>query len=113
MNDDDNAIPYHPERIRCQAVRRYSFGFEVELHLLQGKRRVIKAIEWEEIASGACYPDTPIRLGRTESQALMDSLWCCGIRPSEGTGSAGSLKATENHLKDMRLIALTKLGIKE
>lgn len=38
----------------------------------------------------------------TEAQALMDELWHCGLRPSEGTGSAGSLAATERHLADMR-----------
>jgi hypothetical protein len=26
----------------------------------------------------------------------------CGLRPSEGTGSAGALAATERHLKDMQ-----------
>ncbi len=45
----------------------------------------------------------------TASQKLMDQLWDCGLRPSEGTGSAGSLKATENHLNDMRhLVFKTK-----
>lgn len=40
------------------------------------------------------------------SQMLMDQLWNCGLRPSEGSGSAGSLAATERHLKDMQSIAL-------
>ncbi len=45
----------------------------------------------------------------TSAQKLMDELWHCGLRPSEGTGSAGSLKATENHLNDMRhLVFKTK-----
>lgn len=38
----------------------------------------------------------------TEAQHLMDRLWHCGLRPSEGTGSAGALAATQEHLKDMR-----------
>lgn len=41
-----------------------------------------------------------------EAQRLMDELWDCGLRPSEGTGSAGSLAATERHLKDMQTIAM-------
>ena len=41
-----------------------------------------------------------------ECQMLMDSLWDAGIRPTEGSGSAGSLKATQYHLEDMRKIAL-------
>lgn len=35
-------------------------------------------------------------------QHLMDELWRVGFRPSEGSGSAGSLAATERHLADMR-----------
>lgn len=46
-----------------------------------------------------------LRLSTGEAQALMDELWGCGLRPSEGTGSAGSLAATQNHLKDMQGIA--------
>ncbi len=46
------------------------------------------------------------------AQQLMDELWQCGLRPSEGTGSAGSLKATEKHLDDMRKIAFKNLKIK-
>lgn len=47
-----------------------------------------------------------------EAQTLMDELWGCGLRPSEGSGSAGSLAATERHLKDMRAIAFHKLNVK-
>lgn len=54
------------------------------------------------------YPDEgklivpTFRLGVTAAQELMDNLWSCGLRPSEGTGSAGALAATERHLQDMR-----------
>lgn len=51
-----------------------------------------------------------LRLSTEEAQQLMDELWNCGLRPSEGTGSAGSLRATENHLADMRKIAFDLLG---
>ena len=46
------------------------------------------------------------RLEIDEAQQLIDELWKCGLRPTEGTGSAGSLAATERHLKDMQTIAL-------
>lgn len=45
------------------------------------------------------------------SQILMDDLWQAGYRPTEGTGSAGSLKATENHLEDFRKIVSKQLEI--
>ena len=50
-----------------------------------------------------------LRLEIQAAQQLMDELWQCGLRPTEGTGSAGSLKATENHLADMKRIAFTLL----
>lgn len=43
-----------------------------------------------------------IRLEIDEAQYLIDQLWDCGLRPSEGTGSAGSMAATQRHLEDMR-----------
>lgn len=45
------------------------------------------------------------------AQVLMDDLWASGIRPTEGSGSAGALRATEKHLADMRSIVFKKLGI--
>jgi hypothetical protein len=48
----------------------------------------------------------------TEAQKLMDQLWDCGLRPSEGSGSAGALAATERHLKDMQRIVFSNLESK-
>jgi len=48
------------------------------------------------------YSESPFFLNFTQAQELMDSLWDCGLRPSEGSGSAGALLATQNHLKDMQ-----------
>src|SRR3990167_9530168 len=48
-------------------------------------------------------------MSRDHAQTLMDDLWNCGLRPTEGSGSAGSLKATENHLSDMQSIAFQLL----
>ena len=45
-----------------------------------------------------------MQLGKGAAQELMDDLWQCGVRPSEGSGSAGSLAATERHLHDMRAL---------
>ena len=47
-------------------------------------------------------PPMALQLHRNQAQALMDRLWQAGLRPAEGTGSAGALAATERHLKDMR-----------
>ena len=72
-------------------------------------------IEQDEFSFKTVNPveilQTDFVLTETDSQTLMDDLWKCGVRPTEGKGSAGSLKATESHLKDMRKIAFKKLGI--
>ena len=47
-------------------------------------------------------------LDMEEAQELMDNLWQLGLRPTEGTGSAGSLAATERHLEDMRKLVFDK-----
>ncbi len=46
-----------------------------------------------------------ILLSAESAQQLMDELWHVALRPSEGSGSAGSLAATQRHLGDMRAIA--------
>ena len=65
-----------------------------------------------EVDGAAAEPSLTLR--RNDAQQLMDELWHCGLRPSEGSGSAGSLAATERHLKDMQSVAfglLRKTGI--
>ena len=46
--------------------------------------------------------DASLSISLEAAQTLMDDLWACGVRPTEGKGSAGALKATEKHLEDMR-----------
>lgn len=79
----------------------------------QRKLAVASPIAWEEASpyeandfrSPTLSLDTPL------AQSLMDDLWRCGLRPSEGSGSAGSLAATQRHLEDMRSIAFKGLGL--
>jgi hypothetical protein len=47
------------------------------------------------------------------AQELVDALWQCGLRPSEGSGSAGALRATEAHLKDTQEFSRRLLSIVE
>ena len=47
-------------------------------------------------------PPCSLSLDMDDAQTLMDDLWKCGLRPTEGAGSAGSLAATERHLADMK-----------
>jgi len=57
----------------------------------------------ESIDEGA-YSDPTAVISIPEAQFLLDELWNCGLRPSDGSGNAGQLGATERHLSDMRKI---------
>ena len=92
--------------------------FETEIQVFfrktnsDGKRYTVKVIETEEVEQGRpIQPFTSI--DHKAAQVLMDDLWSCGIRPTEGRGSAGALTATEKHLNDMRKIAFKQIGIKD
>ncbi len=69
---------------------------------------IAEPLVFKEQPEGA-MTDAALRLRTEEAQRLMDELWGCGLRPSEGTGSAGSLAATERHLKDMQTITFDLL----
>ena len=81
------------------------------LHQVSGKPRAICGpLQFNEIPDGA--PANPtFRLYGPEAQELMDMLWNCGLRPTQGKSSAGQLDAVERHLADMRAIAFNKLEI--
>ena len=74
-----------------------------------GRTMVADRLTLREIPEGGFIGEPTMSLRNDEAQMLMDELWRCGLRPSEGSGSAGSLAATERHLKDMRAIALALL----
>lgn len=75
----------------------------------EGAKFFVGQLEWKEHPGD--YSPVPLEaettLDTTMSQQLMDDLWQCGFRPSEGTGSAGALRATENHLTDMRKLVFS------
>jgi hypothetical protein len=52
--------------------------------------------------------DPTFCLSMDDAQALMDDLWHAGLRPTEGSGSAGALAATQRHLEDMRTLVFKR-----
>lgn len=87
---------------------RVAFSHSIDLHFAAnagGELAVAQPLVFEKADRNEVLPDTAaLRLTQEDAQALMDELWHVGLRPSEGTGSAGSLAATERHLEDMRKI---------
>lgn len=81
----------------------------IDLHLLDGDS-IATNITFER-RNPAAIVQPLLQLQMTEAQRLMDALWDCGLRPTEGSGSAGSLAATERHLADMRALAFHSLKV--
>ena len=86
----------------------FHLGDGVELRVRErGTNNAIIA-NIEVIEEGARFP-VLVEMSLDESQLLMDQLWECGLRPTEGSGSSGSLAATERHLRDMRAIVFSQM----
>ena len=97
--------------VRCQR-EPWQDGIQVvviERHPT-GRAMVGESLTLREIPEGGHIGEPTMSLKNDEAQMLMDELWRCGLRPTEGSGSAGSLAATERHLNDMRAIALGLLS---
>ncbi len=104
--------------IRFFAQRPAMFGPDIALYChvrpTNNRRAAVptKPVEFRVInegEEGAQHPPL-MALSQEAAQSLVDELWLCGIRPTEGTGSAGSLAATQAHLADMRAIVANSLG---
>lgn len=78
---------------------------------VSGGFSMAQPVEYLESEDGA-IPRAFIVLPPDAAQQLMDELWLCGIRPSEGSGSAGQAAAMQSHLNDMRTVAFHALKVK-
>lgn len=93
-------------------IRDYAHRVALYMRSVCGNGRYAEAVSvtFKEHDGSVPYMAEPfVELTRDEAQKLMDRLWDCGLRPSEGTGSAGALAAVQAHLDDMRKIAFTEL----
>lgn len=71
-----------------------------------GRLSIAQEVIFKECADGELGGGPTISISSQDAQDLMDDLWRCGLRPTEGAGSAGSLAATERHLRDMQAICM-------
>lgn len=97
-------------------VERVGFGRGINLRWLvrsENQEAVASRVEYTQITpdNEGRYFDPAMQITPDDAQGLMDELWRAGFRPTEGTGSAGSLAATERHLADMKAIAFHALKI--
>jgi hypothetical protein len=95
-------------------ARKASWGLFVSVLpvKMEGQKHlVIKSIEWEEVLKDSPYSlehSESINLSIQDAQLLIDDLWSAGLRPTDGTGSAGAMAATQKHLEDMRTLVFKK-----
>jgi hypothetical protein len=84
----------------------------VELFLFDRSGDQRRPIQFQAtVISESISSEPSISLSEITAQRLMDQLWNCGFRPTEGTGSAGALAATQQHLADLRKIVFKELDI--
>ena len=93
-------------RIRAKIATWWD-GVEI---LIKAGNCVVTGFETKEYTDGMMI-EPCARIELEEAQALMDNLWNCGLRPTEESGSAGSMSATQKHLQDMRAIVQKKLNV--
>lgn len=95
------------EKLEVRARRDYWYNGVAFLIKLARGNGVVKSLTLEKIPEGETC-DPTFKLDYTEAQQLMDELWACGIRPTEGAGSAGAMAAVQKHLEDMRALVFNK-----
>ena len=83
----------------------------VELLIRQGSACGVNVVMEE--AEDCVMVEPTVRISDAEAQTLMDDLWRCGLRPTEGAGSAGAMRAVEKHVDDLRKIAFKALDISD
>lgn len=87
------------------------WGDGIEIRILDRERRqYVKDVTLTTATEAEMIPAC-VNLKPEHAQQLIDQLWDCGLRPTEGTGSAGQLAATQKHLADMKEIAFHALKI--
>ena len=95
----------------------YSFGEMIDLRLFDPEaRKFVKfaSVELVAVEPGDAVEIPPaLQIKKSDAQMLIDTLWDCGLRPTEGSGSAGALLATQEHLQSMKEMATRLLAVVE
>lgn len=104
--------------MKFHARRDWPFGDGVQIFAHgahENERRAVflpTQVEFKSLNDIGTEPPPWVTLDRESAQRLMDELWNVGLRPSEGTGSAGQLASTQKHLADFRAIVQKTLDVK-
>jgi hypothetical protein len=88
------------------------YGVEAWAKIEGQKLAIIHDIQWRIYdMSIEALPIVPqLKLEQDAAQVLIDSLWDAGLRPTKGSGSAGSFEAQGKHLEDMRKLVFRSVS---
>jgi len=88
--------------MRDLQLRAYAVPWQagIEFLLRDGNATAEPIVMKERVVGEMLRPAFVIDMAM--AQVLIDDLWNAGLRPTEGSGSAGALAATQKHLEDMR-----------
>lgn len=65
-------------------------------------RAYMSDITFTKTEEGTMPPESTLfRLDDTAAQVLMDQLWTCGVRPTDGAGSAGAMAQAQEHIGNL------------
>jgi len=96
------------------AAERRAYGQQIALYCAHtegdGVNRYAQPVSFEDGPQGALV-DPFLLITEDEAQGLIDELWRCGLRPTQGKQSEGVNNTQEKHLEDMRAIAFAKLKV--
>ena len=78
-------------------------GIEIRMICPQ-QSKFVENITFHERVEKDCGVSVPAiaSLRMDQAQHIMDQLWECSIRPTQGHGTMGQLGAVQYHLEDMR-----------
>ena len=91
----------HDLQVRASAAPWWDGVNLLVIQKSHGKTGVGRTIVMHDVPLGQTVEPT-CHIDNDAAQALMDDLWNCGIRPTEGAGTAGAMKAAQDNLKDLR-----------
>lgn len=104
-------------KLRVRAIEAPYMRRSIELFFFEElgdeKVAIVKDLTFHIVEHGEPIDGKGIIISKPVAQELIDELWRCGLRPTEGAGSAGSLRATENHLGDMQKLSWKLLEMVE
>ena len=92
--------PFDPNELQLHAAAIVNECGERLVYLAQPTK--LELLKEEDLLVEERDPLLTMPMG--SGQKLMDELWRAGLRPTEGTGSAGALAATQAHIQDLRAI---------